>query len=238
MGKFYIPGEKKTRPGLYQRYVNHGGIATAGAQNGVVALCIKSNWGELGKVHIFETQDQTIAALGNGGANGTVSDISEAFIGGASVVKVVRLGAGGAKATAAMKDTTASPITAINITAKYEGDMPLATTVRATLGDASSKDFIVYSGTDQLEKFSFTAGGDEVASLITAAAGSKYVSLAKAGSYVGTNVLALYSNAALTGGANPTFFHSLSSFAPSVSTPAILFASAIVLVASAFASLF
>ena len=55
MGIFFTVGEKKKRPGVYQRYENVGGVSIAGATDGIVACCIRSNWGELGKVHTFES---------------------------------------------------------------------------------------------------------------------------------------------------------------------------------------
>lgn len=43
MGIFFTTGEKKVRPGVYQRYENIGGPQIAGATNGIVACCICSN---------------------------------------------------------------------------------------------------------------------------------------------------------------------------------------------------
>ena len=85
MGIFFTVGESKKRPGVYQRYENVGGVSIAGATDGIVACCIRSNWGERNKVHTFESIEQAIAVLGNGGENGTVSLLTEIFTGGAKV---------------------------------------------------------------------------------------------------------------------------------------------------------
>ena len=81
MGIFFTVGEKKKRPGVYQRYENVGGVSIAGATDGIVACCIRSNWGELNKVHTFESIEQAKLTLGNGGENGTVSLLTEIFTG-------------------------------------------------------------------------------------------------------------------------------------------------------------
>ena len=44
MGIFFTVGENKKRPGVYQRYENVGGVSIAGATDGIVACCIRSNW--------------------------------------------------------------------------------------------------------------------------------------------------------------------------------------------------
>ena len=99
MGIFFTVGEKKKRPGVYQRYENVGGVSIAGATDGIVACCIRSNWGECNKVHTFESIEQAKLVLGNGGENGTVSLLTEIFTGGAKKVYCVRLGSDGTNNT-------------------------------------------------------------------------------------------------------------------------------------------
>ncbi|MCI9355562.1 MAG: hypothetical protein HFE58_12370, partial [Firmicutes bacterium] len=119
MGIFFTVGENKKRPGVYQRYENVGGVSIAGATDGIVACCIRSNWGERNKVHTFESIEQAIEILGNGGENGTVSLLTEIFTGGAKKVYCVRLGSGGTKGQTTLYD--AENAQAVTMTAKSEG---------------------------------------------------------------------------------------------------------------------
>lgn len=204
MGIFFTSGQKMIRPGVYQRYENIGGPQLAGAFNGVASIVVKSNWGELSKVHIFDNTDGVTAVFGTGGKNGTVSDIMEVFAGGASVVKVVRLGNGGTKGSAMLKDTTAdTPKDAVNITALTEGDRAFTYSVRGVIGDSAIKEFVLMEGTTILERLSFKAGMTEVDSLVSLNGKSKYVQFSRVPEYVGTGVLAGVSNENFPIGENP-----------------------------------
>ena len=83
-------GERKVRPGTYFR-TEAVGVVTEGAINGIAAMLISSNWGALNKI---VDVDQTM--LNNlsewfGEGNG-VEAIKEALLGGATTVKVIRVG--------------------------------------------------------------------------------------------------------------------------------------------------
>lgn len=208
MGAFFTAGETKVRPGVYQRYENNGGGTVAGALNGVVAIAITSNWGKLGEVHKFGTLEEAYAAFGTGGTNGTVYDIAEVFQGGASEVKAVRLGTGGTKAVAALADTAGTPATAVTVTAKYEGSRAFTHTVRNVLGDSASRELIIYDGTTAIEKYTFTAGGDEASALVAVATTSPNFTIAMASEYEGTGTLAAVTGAAFSAGTDPTIANS------------------------------
>ena len=57
MGMFFTVGEKKIRPGVYQRYENRGTSSTAGAVNGIVAATYRSNWGPVGEVQTIGSDE-------------------------------------------------------------------------------------------------------------------------------------------------------------------------------------
>lgn len=109
MGFFFNAGEQKTRAGVYQRYENVGGAQGAGAVDGVCATTFRGDWGDTGKVMTFMSAEDVAAQLGDGGKNSTVGLLKELFAGGATTVHAVRLGAGGAKATATIADTSVAP---------------------------------------------------------------------------------------------------------------------------------
>ena len=143
MGIFFTVGESKKRPGVYQRYENVGGVSIAGATDGIVACCIRSNWGERNKVHTFESIEQAIAVLGNGGENGTVSLLTEIFTGGAKKVYCVRLGSGGTKGQTILLDAESAE--AVTMTAKSEGDRQLSYIIRNVLGEENTINSFVFS---------------------------------------------------------------------------------------------
>ncbi len=177
MGIFFTVGEKKKRPGVYQRYENVGGVSIAGATDGIVACCIRSNWGELGKVHTFESIEAAKLALGNGGENGTVSLLTEIFTGGAKKVYCVRLGSGGTKGSMKLLDTAGTE--AVTMTAKWEGNRQLSYLIRKVLGDENTKELIVLEGTLELERITFLTGENEIENFLKATKQSNYFIFSK-----------------------------------------------------------
>lgn len=208
MGIFFTAGEKKIRPGVYQRYENRGTGSLAGAVNGIVAACYKSNWGPIGAVETIGAEEAgSLAARLGGGANGTTEVITEAFNGGATTVLAVRLGKGGTNGTLVLKDTTVSDGTeAITLTTKYPGTRIFKITIREKLGDSTAREFLVTEGDMVREKIEFSASeGGEVDELIAAInEASAYFTAEKAGSYSGTGKLALVAEQAITAGTDPT----------------------------------
>lgn len=198
MAVFYNKGERKTRPGLYQRHSNIGFSSLAGAQDGICAIPVKAAWGPLGKV-VKNTQKNQLAenyGTGTYGADYTVPAAAAMFDGGASVVYTYRMGTGGKNAS---KD-----VSGVTVTAKHVGTMPLSVAVVEKIGDATTKQFQVYSGTSLLETFDFAADGKtEGANLLKAAAKSEYVDLTAETAPTAVEALAVASGA-LEGGANPT----------------------------------
>ena len=172
MGIFFAKEEKKQRPGVYQRYENNGTPAIAGAANGIVAAVMQTASGQLGAVHTFYNAAEAVRVLGNTNAK----MIESIFTGGASELKVVRLGTGGTAASVKLKDT--APETAkdvVAVTAKSEGVRDFCISVRNTLGSSTAKEFLVYENNVQLEKFEFSAadGSTEAEALVKAVAASE-----------------------------------------------------------------
>ena len=198
MAIFYKEGEVKIRPGVYQRYENIGQSALVSAQDGICAIPVRASWGPLGKVVKNSRTAELTKNYGTGtyGTGYTIPAAEAMFRGGAVTVYTYRMGKGGTKAS--------KTIDGITVTAKYEGTMPLSVAVQTSLGDATKKQFLVYSGTAQVETFSFAADGKaEGANLIAAAAKSKYVDL-KADTAPATVTVLAVADGALTGGADPT----------------------------------
>ena len=202
MGIFFTVGESKKRPGVYQRYENVGGVSIAGATDGIVACCIRSNWGERNKVHTFESIEQAIEILGNGGENGTVSLLTEIFTGGAKKVYCVRLGSGGTKGQTTLYD--AENAQAVTMTAKSEGDRQLSYIIRNVLGEENTKEFIVLEGTVELERIVFDTTENEMENFIQSTKKSSYFVFSKVEQYQGNAALAEVGQTDFPTGTNPT----------------------------------
>lgn len=208
MGIFFTVGEKKVRPGVYQRYENRGTGSLAGAVNGIVAAVYKSNWGPLGAVETIGADEAggLTARLG-GGTGATTQVITEAFNGGATTVLAVRLGSGGTNGTLTLKDTTSSePEDAITLTTKYPGSRSFKVTIREKLGDSTAREFLVTEDNMVREKIEFLVSTDgEVDELVSAInETSSYFTAEKVASYGGTGKLALVAEQAITAGTDPT----------------------------------
>lgn len=204
MGIFFTGGEQKKRPGVYQRYQNNSAPTVAGATNGIVAAVMQADSGQLGTVHQFYSADEAVQALG-ASSQGMVERI---FAGGASQLKVVRLGSGGAAASAVLKDTAEPAQEVLKATARSVGVRPLRLTIREALGNAQAKELLVYENGVQLEKFAFAAaeGTTELDALLQAAAHAKYIALAdmRPEGYTGQGALAQAADLQLTGGEAPS----------------------------------
>ena len=208
MGIFFTVGEKKVRPGVYQRYENRGTGPLAGAVNGIVAAVYKSNWGPVGVVETIGSDEAgSLTARLGGGSNNTTAVITEAFNGGATTVLAVRLGNGGTNGTLTLKDTTSeTPAGAINLTTKYPGTRTFKVTIREKLGDSTAREFLVTEGDMVREKIEFLASeAGEVDELIASINdSSSYFTAEKTGSYSGTGKLALIAEQEITAGTDPT----------------------------------
>jgi hypothetical protein len=204
MGAIFRVGEQKVRPGSFIRYENAGSAQSAGATAGVAAAVFKADWGPLGKVVDIESQGQKDKLYGTANGTTNTSDVIDELLKGVARIKAVRLGAGGTKATLALKDTAATPATVVNATAKYPGTKALSVTIKDSIIEATKREFIVYSGTTELQKIVFDKDSGDVDTLINAwkAAGSDWVDLTKGAT--GTGILATISGQSLSGGANPT----------------------------------
>ena len=197
MAIFFNEGERKVRPGVYQRHTNSGFNAPVSSQDGYCAIPVKASWGPLGKVVRNIVANDLTKTYGSGtyGTGHTVPAAAAMFDGGASVVYTYRLGSGG---TQASKEVT----TGLTATAKYPGTLPVSVAVQEKLGDSTTKLFQVYTGNTLVEEFSFAADGKaEGTNLVAATKNSKYVTVA--GEAETVPVLAVASGA-LEGGADPT----------------------------------
>ena len=203
MASFFTIGEKKTRPGVYFRYENYGAPPVAGADDGTCAVTIQSDWGPVNQPVLIEDYDDIEKIFGTGG---TTAAALEVFKGGAKRAYVVRLGGGSpTSGSLNLKDTTVeSAKDVIKIALKYPGKREFSVTVRPTLADKTVTELILTSGTEQLERLTFSNTTNSVKGLLDAYAekGSDYIVISKIAD--STTKLADVTQTKIAGGADPT----------------------------------
>ena len=175
MAYTYTEGEKKVRPGIYERTSSAGSTAGAGALNGVVALVMAANWGPVDKVTVHETAKSIRATYGTGAnVEAACALIANA---GASRVCIKRLnGANGTPGTIG----TATIGEAMKLDAKYPSSRTIVVEVKAKVGDNKKKQVVIREGSTVLEKFDFAVNDtNETAAFLSAVAGSAYISATK-----------------------------------------------------------
>lgn len=202
MAAFFTIGEKKTRPGVYFRYENYGTPPIAGADDGTCAVTIRSNWGPIGRAVLIENYSDIAKTFGEGGTTGVALEV---FKGGAQRAYITRLGTGGTNGTYNIMDTaTGTAKNVITLTLKHPGTRSFAVTIRPTLADATVSELILTSGTEQLERLTFSNATNSVQALMSAFAeqGSDYFTLTKKED--STAALATVTQEAVSGGTDPT----------------------------------
>lgn len=166
MAGYFQVGEEKIRPGAYFNVSKKGEENTFGAVDGVVAVLFKSTFGPLGTVSVIERENGYAQIYGT---EGTTDALREALYGGAQKLIACRVGSGGSPAKVSLEAETGT----VAITAKYPGSMNFSITVREKLVDNTRKECIIYSGTQEYEKYNFDAGDDEAKTLVDLFAKSK-----------------------------------------------------------------
>lgn len=198
MGIFFTPGETKKRPGIYQRYENTGTVELAGAINGICAAVLKSNWGPLNEVQVLDSADQISTIYGKDATDGILTQL---FYGGAQKVIAVRIGSGGTKGTATLKDSADTSVLTLSL--KYAGERNLQYIVREYLNDTTKKELVLLENQVILERFVFAktpSDTTEADLLLAAIANSNYITASKQSSYSGTGVIALVGQGGFAGG--------------------------------------
>lgn len=203
MSGTYTIGEKKVRPGTYYRYENAGNVEVAGATNGIAAIVFQSNWGPLNKEF-----DMDVTMLNNikdyyGTGTGPKA-IEQAFIGGATTVRAVRVGDdSGACASVKLKSKSESGAgaDAVTIASAYPGDRAFSVSLRTNL-ITGQRQLTIYDGTTVFEQISYDAGNDETAALVEALKSSTNFTATLENGAVGD--LADVTQAEMDGGKNPS----------------------------------
>lgn len=207
MADRFTLGETKVRPGVHFRQESGNELNLTGAENGIVALAFKANWGPLGEVVTIDNPADIATLFGDDSGTGSnVAVIEKIFQGGASQVKAVRVGSGGTKAAITLKDTDSTPADVVTLTAKYAGTRALSVTIKDSLSNASERECIIYAGTKELFRTSFAKGSaGEVDALVAAINGNSESVVTASKVAAGNGLLAAVTQATFTtAGVSPT----------------------------------
>ena len=207
MADRFTLGETKVRPGVHFRQESGNELNLTGAENGIVALAFKANWGPLGEVVVIDNPADIATIFGDDSVTGSnVAIISKIFQGGASRVKAVRVGSGGTKAAITLKDTDSTPADVVTLTAKYAGTRALSVTIKDSLSNASERECIIYAGTKELFRTSFAKGSaGEVDALVAAINGNSESVVTATKVAAGNGLLAAVTQSTFTtAGVSPT----------------------------------
>lgn len=198
MAGTFMTGEVKVRPGSYFNIQKTGDNAITGAQDGIVAVIFKSDFGPLGaavEISAEEGYEKTY------GTELTTDAMGEVLAGGATKVIACRIGKGGTQSNAKLAGGTDSG-DAVSITSKHAGAKMFSVTVREKLSDESKKECVIYTGTKEFEKVEFDAGENEVKALVQAFINSANFIVAPIAD--ATGVIDIVSQKEFTAGTNPT----------------------------------
>ena len=174
MAYTYQAGERKVRPGVYQRISKRESNNAAGALNGVVAFAMAASWGPVDKVTAHETASSIRATYGSGASVDAACAIIAA---GASIVYIKRLnGANGTEGSKVNVEIGSN----VTMEAKYPSSRSFTVNVKEKIGDSAKKQVVITEGTALLETMEFEANGtDESAAFMEAMKGSAYAIVTK-----------------------------------------------------------
>lgn len=198
MAGTFMAGEVKVRPGSYFNIQKTGDNAISGAQDGIVAIIFKSDFGPLGTATEISAEDGYEKTYGT---ELTTDAIREVLAGGATKVIACRIGKGGTQSNVKLAGGADSG-DSVSITSKHAGTKEFSVTVREKLSDDTKKECVIYSGTKEFEKVEFDAGNNEVESLVLAFINSTNFIVAPISS--ATGIVNIVSQKDFTAGTNPT----------------------------------
>lgn len=169
MGQFFVAGEQKIRPGVYQRHSNASQTNDTVALDGVNALVMRAGWGPVNTVTVHTTKKSVQEMYGSGDGVDAALAILD---GGATKLHILRLSSNGENAGVKGKAVIGEYLT---VTAKYQGDRDIKIKIQEKPGDSSKKQLLVVDGTTVKETYTVLAGNTEASLFASALKKSDYV---------------------------------------------------------------
>lgn len=210
-------------PGFYMNFVAAATAAVQPGARGIVLVPVKAHWGPVRQFVEIASEDDIEKFYTSDESSGATAytTLRLALLGGASKAIAYRLtDTTEAAASIALKDTTATPVDALKLDAKYPGARGnnFKVTVQVNPSDSGKKDIKLYEGSTLLRTFTFVTG--------TIQAAADAINNDKANDWIvatqlaaGNGTLANVSSAAMTSGssgmssiANSHYISALSAF--------------------------
>jgi hypothetical protein len=114
----WTPGEEKTRPGLYNRFISTALSRIKSGPRGIVGIPIRADWGPLGEITYVSSESEVNAAFGASGEGCTTYLLNRILLAGKkykpSKIAVYRMANNAAKASVTISG-------AVKFEAKYHG---------------------------------------------------------------------------------------------------------------------
>lgn len=188
--------DRPTIPGFYNRFKTKAKEAVNGLQ-GVLAMPVKANWGEVGKVVSINSLKELEDAFGKD-SNYTAYKLGRlALLGNVKELLLYRLTDGQHKTgTIKLLDTDATE--AIKLDTKYPTSRAFNVTIKSNILDANKKDLILFEGAKQLLTIGLKGTQEEIINSINNNLENDYVVASKVND--STAVLEAVVNQPLTGG--------------------------------------
>jgi hypothetical protein len=221
----WSPTSPPKRGGSYSRFVIKRAATLPKSTRGIVAMPIVHDWGPLKTFVDVESLAEFIDIFGVGGDPTTNTytpgflAVYNAFKGsgaddpGASRLILYRMGNGAVKQNVTISNTAGTPVPALRVRGRYEGDGPdLAYSIALNAADPTNKhDFVIYVNGTEVERFAYLK--TDLAALATAVnktptpdgkGGSGWVTMDGPGgaAVVTGTALAVTAKTNLTGGLN------------------------------------
>ncbi|HEK5035492.1 TPA: phage tail sheath family protein [Clostridioides difficile] len=193
--------EKKEIPGFYNRFKTQAEKSTNTGLKGRLAMPIRANWGEVGKVVTIKNDLRQLKTLFGDDMNYSAFKLGKlALLGNVKELLLYRLVDGNQKkGTLTLKDTTEnSAKDVIKLETKYPTARNFNVTIKSNLVDSDKKDFIFFENTKQLFSSSIKGTIDEIVLEINSNLDNEYVIATKVAD--SDTALANLVNVALEGG--------------------------------------
>ena len=137
--------EKKEIPGFYNRFKTQAEKSTNKGLKGRLAIPVKANWGEVGKVVTIKNDLRQLKTLFGDDMNYSAYKLGKlALLGNVKELLLYRLVDGNQKkGTLTLKDTTENTAKdVIKLETKYPTSRNFNVTIKSNLVDADKKDFV------------------------------------------------------------------------------------------------
>ncbi|HBG0641425.1 TPA: phage tail sheath protein, partial [Clostridioides difficile] len=193
--------ERKEIPGFYNRFKTQAEKSTNTGLKGRLAMPIRANWGDVGKVVTIKNDLRQLKNLFGDDMNYSAFKLGKlALLGNVKELLLYRLVDGNQKkGTLTLKDTTEnSAKDVIKLETKYPTARNFNVTIKSNLVDSDKKDFIFFENTKQLFSSSIKGTIDEIVLEINSNLDNEYVIATKVAD--SDTILANVVNQALEGG--------------------------------------